>query len=640
MVQGRFLWLLIGFTCYFLLMLMRLAYVQLVQGPILTAKAEDVWRRNVPFPAQRGEIQDRNGVQIAYNVSRPTVWAIPAQIKDVQATASQLSRFLHMPQSTLTALLKQRSMLVRLQPGGRQIDPALAQKIEASNMPGIKIAEDYKRYYPYGRLASHLLGFVGIDNQGLTGLELANDKYLTGVSGGVAFFTDASGRSMPNLGEQYQKPRPGMNLQLTIDQHIQTILERELDRTMIQFRPNQALGIVMNPKTGEILAMAAKPDYNPSQYRKVPSAIYNRNLPVWMTYEPGSTFKIITLASALNEKVVNLDKDRFYDPGYIKVANARLRCWKRTGHGSQTFLEGVENSCNPGFVLLGQRLGKKKLFSYIRNFGFGQKTGVDLTGEENGILFRLNRVGPVELATTAFGQGVSVTPIQQIAAVSAAINGGYLMRPYVTKALVNPQTNQVVRKAEPHLVRRVISAQASKEVRRALESVVANGTGRNAFIDGYRVGGKTGTAQKVIQGRYSNKEYIVSFVGFAPADDPKLIMYVAVDNPKGIQFGGLIAAPIVKNVMEDSLQWLHVPRRKNQMPKKTTVLDTPIVTVPNLIGQTTQEIYESLQSNFRLAKIGTGSVVIQQAPRAGSRIPRGSTIRLFMANPVKEGATP
>jgi stage V sporulation protein D (sporulation-specific penicillin-binding protein) len=560
------------------------------------------------------------------------VWAIPAQIQNRDSTAAKLSPILQMPVDQLVAIFNKRSMIERIQPGGRKIPTEKAQQIIALHLPGIKVAEDNMRVYPFGRLASQLLGFVGIDNQGLTGVELSHNTQLTGLGGGVSFFTDASGRKMPNMPESYISPKDGLSVQLTLDAHIQTVLERELDRTMVQYRPNQALGIVMNPNTGEVLAMASKPDYDPANYKAYPSEIYNRNLPIWMTYEPGSTFKIITLASALNEGKVNLDKDRFFDPGYIKVANARLRCWKRSGHGSQTFLEGVENSCNPGFVLLGQRLGKEKLFSYIRNFGFGQKTGIDLRGEENGILFKLNRVGPVEQATTAFGQGVSVTPIQQITAVSAAINGGYLMKPYVTKAWIQAGTGTIVKQNQPVRVRRVISTSASKEVRRALESVVANGTGRNAFIDGYRVGGKTGTAQKVIQGRYSNNEYIVSFVGFAPADHPELIIYVAVDNPKGIQFGGLIAAPIVKNVMEDSLHYLKIPERKNQMPKKLSVLDTPLVEVPDLIGETPQELYESLNMNFILSKLGTGKTIIGQVPKAGTRVKRGTVIRIYMGD--------
>lgn len=632
LIRQRLVMIGIGITVIFIVMVARLSYVQLIKGPELAVKAEDLWRRNVPYTAKRGEIIDRNGDRLTYNVSTPTVWAIPAQVKNIDGTALQLARVLQMPSDTIKRQLLKKSMIERIQPGGRKISTERAQAVRELALPGIKVAEDNQRYYPFNRLASHVLGFVGIDNQGLTGVELSHNNYLTGIVGGVSFFTDASGREMPNTSETYQKPRDGLSLQLTLDKHIQTVLERELDRTMIQFRPNQALGIVMNPKTGEVLAMASKPDYEPANYRAFPSEVYNRNLPIWMTYEPGSTFKIITLAAALNEGKVNLDDDHFHDPGYIKVANARLRCWKRTGHGSQTFLEGVENSCNPGFVLLGQRLGKEKLFSYIKNFGFGQKTGIDLRGEENGILFKLNRVGPVELATTSFGQGVSVTPIQQITAVSAAINGGVLMKPYTTKAWIRSQSDEIIQQSQAQQVRRVISSAASKEVRRALESVVANGTGRNAFIDGYRVGGKTGTAQKVINGRYSNNEYIVSFVGFAPADDPQLIMYVAVDNPKGIQFGGLIAAPIVKNVMADSLRYLQVPMRKDQMPKKLTYPDVPVVEVPDLIGETTQHIYESLNMNFQLAKSGTGSTVISQAPKPGERVQQGSTIRIFMGD--------
>jgi stage V sporulation protein D (sporulation-specific penicillin-binding protein) len=464
-VRQRLSWIGIGTTILFVTMGIRLGYVQLVQGPTLAEKAEDLWRRNVPYTAKRGEIQDRNGERLTYNISTPTVWAIPAQIQNSEETALKLAAVLQMPAEKIKLLLEKRSLIERIQPGGRKLSTERAQAVRALALPGIKVAEDNKRYYPFNRLASHILGFTGIDNQGLTGVELSHNDYLSGIAGGVSFFTDASGREMPNTSESYQKPRDGLTLQLTLDKYIQTVLERELDRTMVQFRPNQALGIVMNPKTGEVLAMASKPDYEPANYRNYPSEIYNRNLPIWMTYEPGSTFKIITLVAALNEGKVNLDKDRFVDPGYIKVANARLRCWRRSGHGSQTFLEGVENSCNPGFVLLGQRLGKEKLFGYIRNFGFGQKTGIDLRGEENGILFKLSRVGPVEQATTSFGQGVSVTPIQQITAVSAAINGGVLMQPYTTKAWIRNASGAIVKQGQPKQVRRVISAQASAEGR-------------------------------------------------------------------------------------------------------------------------------------------------------------------------------
>ena len=287
-------------------------------------------------------------------------------------------------------------------------------------LPGIVVGEDNDRYYPFGNLASHVLGFTGIDNQGLTGIELKYDEYLSGIQGSITYLADAAGRQMPNSTETYIPPKDGLTLELTIDKHIQAIMERELDQAMLQHQPKSVIGIAMDPNTGEILAMASRPDYEPAQYQQYSSEVYNRNLPIWMTYEPGSTFKIITLAAALEEGKVDLKNDTFYDPGWIEVAGTHLHCWKRGGHGSQTFLEGVQNSCNPGFVLLGQMLGKETLFDYIKKFGFGQKTGIDLLGEENGIFFSLDRVGPVELATTSFGQGVSVTPIQQVAAVAAA----------------------------------------------------------------------------------------------------------------------------------------------------------------------------------------------------------------------------
>ena len=272
-------------------------------------------------------------------------------------------------------------------------------------------------------------------------------------------------------------------------------------------------------------------------------------------------FKIITLAASLQEKTVDLDYDHFYDGASIQVENARIRCWKAGGHGAETFLQVVENSCNPGFVVIGKRLGKERLFDYINKFGFGKKTGIDLNGEASGILFNLDRVGPVELATTAFGQGVSVTPIQQITAVSAAINGGYLYKPYIVKRILEPETNNVIVENDKQFVRQVISEEASKEVRRALESVVANGTGRNAYIEGHSVGGKTGTAQKVKNGAYMVGNYIVSFIGFTPTDHPEVIVYVAIDYPKGVtQYGGTVSAPIAKEILTDCINILNLPK--------------------------------------------------------------------------------
>ncbi|WP_339319453.1 stage V sporulation protein D [Paenibacillus sp. FSL R10-2734] len=628
--RRRMLWTLLGLAVLFGSLVVRLAYVQLSQGEKLSDKVEDSLRRNIPFTAKRGEILDREGIPLAYNISTPTVYAVPVQVKEKQKTAQQLAPLLGMTEEKLVSLLSKKSMSVKLQPGGRKITMELAASIRDLQLPGIVVAEDSKRYYPYGDLAAHILGFTGIDNQGITGVENIYDNLLKGIAGNISYLSDAGGRLMPGSSEKYSAPQDGLNLQLTIDKQVQSIMERELDQAMVKYQAQGAWAIAMNPKNGEILAMASRPGYEPGLYKEYDPQIYNRNLPIWMTYEPGSTFKIITLAAALQEGKVDLQNEHFYDPGFIEVAGAKLRCWKKGGHGSQTFLQVVENSCNPGFVALGQRLGKESLFKYIRDFGFGSKTGIDLNGESNGILFKLSQVGPVELSTTAFGQGVSVTPIQQIAAVSAAINGGNLYKPHVSKAWVNPETGETVSEIKPELVRQVISEETSKKVRAALESVVAKGTGRPAFIDGYRVGGKTGTAQKVINGRYSPTEHIVSFIGFAPADDPQIVVYTAVDNPKGIQFGGVVAAPIVQNILEDSLHYLKVPERSDQLPKTYKYGETPIVTVPDLTGATVQDIYEDLNMNFNLARSGSGNTVINQAPKAGARVEQGSTIRIYM----------
>lgn len=635
MLRRRLFMSMLFVAAIFVVMLIRLAFIQLWQGAELSAKAEDSWRRDIPFEARRGEILDRNGIQLAYNISSPTVMAIPAQIKDARATAAKLAQVLQMNEERVYELITKRESSVKIQPGGRKITLEKAQEIRELSLPGIVIAEDNKRYYPFNNLASHVLGFTGIDNQGLTGVELAYDTYLKGIRGSISFMADVSGREIPNTSEKYTQPRHGLHLQLTLDKHIQTMLERELDQAMIKYNANNAIGIVMDPNNGEILAMANKPDYEPDRYREYPADVYNHNLPIWMTYEPGSTFKIITLAAAIEEKKIDLLHDHFFDPGFIEVAGARLRCWKKGGHGSESLLEVVENSCNPGFVMMGQKLGKDTLFDYIHKFGFGQKTGIDLRGEENGIIFKLNQVGPVELATTSFGQGVSVTPIQQVAAVSAAINGGKLYKPRIGKAWIHPETGEVLETFESELVGQVISEQTSAQLRHALESVVANGTGRNAYIDGYRVGGKTGTAQKVIGGQYSKTEHIVSFIGFAPADDPELVIYVAVDNPKGLQFGGLIAAPIVKNVMEDALRYLGVKPRTEQLEREYRYGDPIIEEVPNLVGMTVTEIYEGMH-HLQLVTSGTGHVVVAQSPKPGTRVERYSSVRIYLAEEAEE----
>ncbi len=614
----------------------RLAYVQLVKGDWLIQRAEDLWSRDIPFEAKRGRILDRNGEVLAYNVSAPSILAIPAQIEDPAETARQLALILGGEEEKIYRKISQRQLIVRLSPEGRKISEKKAQKIRKLRLKGIIVAEDSKRHYPLDNLAAHILGFTGIDNQGLAGLELIYDDRLRGTPGYVSFDANARGEKLPGGQEVYTPAKPGLDLVLTLDKKIQLIIERELDQAVAKYEPENVLAIAVNPKTGEVLGMGSRPTFSPGNYQKADPQIYNRNLPIWKTYEPGSTFKIITLAAALEEKKVSFNES-FVDPGFVKVGGARLRCWKHGGHGHQSYLEVVENSCNPGFVNLGQRLGEDVLFSYIEKFGFGKKTGIDLNGEARGILFSREQAGPVELATTSFGQGVSVTPIQQVAAVSAAINGGNLIRPYLAKAWQDPETEEIVTSTQPKVIRKVISEETSSKVRHALESVVAKGTGRRAFIDGYRVGGKTGTAQKVgPNGGYLQNNHIVSFIGFAPADDPQVLVYVAVDNPKGIQFGGVVAAPIVRAILNDTLRYLGVEKRKNQIPPEEVPNEDPIVTVPNLVGLKVDDLRNSLDT-FPLEVSGEGKVVINQAPKPGERVKKGSKVRVYLGEgEVKE----
>lgn len=619
--------LFVGILVFFIIDL-RLGYVQFFLGNMLTDGAKELWSRDIPFEPERGEIVDRNGVPLATNVSAPTVYVVPRQIKDPADAAEKLAAVLNMPKEKAYELITKRASSVKI-PQGRKISHEKAKEIRALGIEGVYIGEDSKRHYPFGNYLSHVLGFAGIDNQGLMGLELYYDEKLKGKKGSVKFYANAKGERMNDMADDYKPPVDGMDLKLTIDSKIQTIVERELDIAQAEYNPDGIIAIAMNPNNGEVLAMSSRPDFDPANFKNVPPEIYNRNLPIWSTYEPGSTFKIITLAAALEEGKVNLEKDHFHDSGSVEVGGARLRCWKKGGHGSQTYLEVVQNSCNPGFVELGERLGKESLFKYIRDFGFGEKTGIDLQGEGKGILFNLDRVGPVEQATTAFGQGVSVTPIQQVAAISAAVNGGTLYTPYIAKELINPATGEVLMKKSPDAKRKVISKETSDEIRKALESVVAKGSGKKAFVDGYRVGGKTGTAQKAQNGRYLENNHIVSFIGFAPADDPQLVVYVAVDNPKGtVQFGGVVAAPIVGEIMGDSLRAMGVKPRKDQIEKELTWMDSPMIEVPDMVGLTKKDLGE-LYLNLKIDASGTGNTVVKQTPQPGIKLKEGSTIRLY-----------
>ncbi len=613
----------------FFLIIFKVFYVQIFDYKKLSTLAKDLWSRDLPVEANRGRILDRNGVVLADNLTTTSLVVVPNQIEDKKSAAKSLAEILNVSYEEMYKHVSKKTSIERVHPEGRRLDYETAEKISNLKLQGVYLVKESKRNYPYKTLLSHVLGYVGIDNQGLSGLELQYDKYLTGESGAIKYFSDAKGNKL-DLADVYLEPQDGMDIQLTIDINIQKSIERELDNVVDMFSPDMALALVMNPNTGEIYGMSSRPNFDPNNYQDYSTEELSRNLPIWATYEPGSTQKIITTAAAVEEKVVNLDKDHFYDGGKVKVDTAVIKCWKAGGHGAQTFMEVLQNSCNPGFVKMGQLLGKKRLFSYLDKFGFGEQTGIDLSGESNGIIFPLERVGNIELATTAFGQGISVTPIQQVTAVSAVVNGGNLYTPYIVKNILEKESGNVIEQKEKHLVRKVISKETSNIMRRALENVVALGGGRSAFIDGYRIGGKTGTAQKVENGQYLVNNYIMSFMSVVPANDPEAVFYLAIDNPKNTaMLSSYTTTPIARRILLDIIDALGIEKQENQIEKELEWADIPIYEVPNVIGMKKEEAEKAL-INFTIEYEGEGEKIVGQSPEAGNRIEEKSIVRLLL----------
>lgn len=613
----------------FIMIILRVFYVQMIDYKKLNKYAEDLWSRDLPIEADRGLILDRNGEVLANNLTTTSLVLIPNQIKNKKKTTKLLAEILNVSYKDMKQHVYKQTSIERVHPEGRRLSYDVAEKISALKLDGVYLVKEAKRNYPYKNLLSHSLGYVGIDNQGLSGLELQYDKYLTGKSGAIKYFSDTKGNKL-NLSDIYVEPQDGMNLSLTIDLDIQKSLERELDNVVDMFSPDMALAIVMDPNNGEILGMASRPDYDPNNYQDYSEEVLSRNLPIWASYEPGSTFKIITTSAAVEENVVDLQKDHFYDSGSVTVDGAVLRCWKAGGHGEQTMLQVLQNSCNPGFVKMGQLLGKEKLFSYIDKFGFGEKTGVDLNGEGKGIIFDLNQVGNVELATSAFGQGVSVTPIQQVAAVSAVVNGGTLYQPYIVKSISEKETGSIIYEAKKKKVRQVISKKTSKIMRKALESVVAKGGGKSAFIEGYRIGGKTGTAQKVKDGKYLVGNYIMSFMAVVPSNDPQAVLYLAIDNPKNTALlSSYTTTPIARRILLDIIDALGIEKQDNELEKDLEWTDIPTHKVPNVVGKTVEEAKKKLKE-FTIEYSGNGKKVVAQSPEKGEKLEEGGTVRLLL----------
>lgn len=615
----------------FIVIIGKVFYIQVIDYNKLSNLANSLWSRNLVIGADRGKIITSDNVTIASNTTTVSLVVVPNQIKDKEKVIKDLAHILNVDASKISEHVNKKSSVEIVHPEGRQLSFDIADKISDLNYEGVYLLKEGKRFYPYDTLFSHSLGYVGIDNQGLSGLELQYNEYLTGKNGAIKYFSDAKGNKL-DKSSVYEEPANGLDIQLTIDFDIQSAVERELNNAMNKYNADGAWAIVMNPNNGEILALASKPDFSPSKYNNYSIETINRNHAIWATYEPGSTFKIITLAASVEEKTVDLLKDTFHDSGSINVEGARIKCWRHGGHGTQTYLQVVQNSCNPGFVSLGNKLGKERLFKYINNFGFGKKTGIDLNGEANGILFKLENVGPVELATSAFGQGISVTAIQQITAVSAAVNGGTLYKPYVVKRIIEPNTKEIIKENTPQIVKKVISNETSQTVRMTLETVVAYGTGRNAYIEGYRVGGKTGTAQKVKNGIYLHGNYILSFIGFLPADNPQAVVYVAIDNPKGVtQYGGTVSAPIAKNIMIDIINKLKIAPSEYTLEKVYNWYDIKYAKVPNVIGMNLNDAKKELK-NFTVNYSGYGNTIKEISPSPNTIIPEKSTIKILLGN--------
>lgn len=611
-----------------ILIVLKVFYIQMFDYKNLKELANDLWSRNLSIEGDRGKILDRNGVVLADNLTTTSLVLIPNQIKDKDKVTKELSNILNVSYDEMKKHVYKKTSIERVHPEGRRLEYSIAEKISNLKLDGVYLIKESKRYYPYKDLLSHTLGYVGIDNQGLSGLELQYDKYLKGSSGAIKYFSDAHGNNL-NKTEVYVAPEKGMNITLTIDINIQKSLEREMNNIVDMFSPDMALAIVVDPKSGEILGMSSSPDFDPNNYKKYSSEVLNRNLPIWASYEPGSTFKVVTMASAVEEKVVDIFNDHFYDTGKVNVDGSIIKCWKAHGHGDQTYLEVLQNSCNPGFVSLGQKLGKERLFSYINKFGFSEKTGIDLNGEGTGIMFPLERVGNVELATTAFGQGPSVTPIQQVMAVSAIVNGGYLYKPYIVKS-ISDNTNTTILENNKVLRRKVISKETSSIMRIALEHVVAKGGGKSAFIEGYRIGGKTGTAQKQENGHYLVNNYIMSFLSVVPSNNPEAVLYLAIDNPKHTaMLSSYTTTPIARRILLDIIDSLHIQKQSNELEKDKEWTDKLTYEVPNVIGMSLEEAKKEL-FNFQIIVEGNGNKVFTQSPKPKEKIEDQSKVRIFL----------
>nr|WP_294468597.1 penicillin-binding transpeptidase domain-containing protein [uncultured Sellimonas sp.] len=547
----------------------RLGYLMIFDAEYYQKRAEDLHEREREIKAARGEIVDRNGKVLATNKTVCTVSVIHSQIEDPEGVIKALSGELEMEESEVRKKVEKVSSMERIK---TNVEKATGDRIRDMNLAGVKVDEDFKRYYPYNELASKVLGFTGGDNQGIIGLEVKYEDYLKGENGTILSTTDARGIELEGVAEDRIEPKAGNTLQISLDYNIQKYAQQMAQKVMEEKQADKVAVILMNPQNGEIYAMVNWPEFNLNTPFELPEGtsagseeekqeLLNqmwRNGCINDTYEPGSTFKIITSSACLEEGVVDLD-DTFVCPGYKIVEDRRIRCHKAGGHGTETFVEGVQNSCNPVFMEIGLRLGAERFCDYFEQFGLMEKTGVDLPGEAGTIMHRREDIGEVELATMTFGQSFQVTPVQMAATVSSLINGGKRVTPHFAVEVQDQESGKTVKTFSNQQGKRIVSEQTSKTMQKILESVVSEGSGKNAYIEGYRIGGKTATSQTLP--RSANK-YISSFIGFAPADNPQVLGMCVIYNPQGIYYGGTIAAPVVREIFDDVLPYLGIEKEE------------------------------------------------------------------------------
>lgn len=635
----------------------RVGWIQVVASERYAKLAVEQQTRDVPIPAKRGIIYDRNGKELAISAVTNSIWARPGVVKgsskeaeaqaNLEKTASALAEILQMDKEKILQTISQNRSLVKV---AKYVDKEKADQIREKGLKGIEIAEDVKRYYPMGAFAAHLLGSTTDDNRGLAGIELKYEKYLSGVPGRWIKNTDRDGDSLSYGVEKYFQAENGLNLVLTIDEVIQHYVEKALDTVQANTSSDRVMCIVMDPKTGDILAMASTPDYDPNNPR-VPlttaGAAYLETLPdkdkpdfwskMWRnplvsdTYEPGSTFKLLTTAIALEEGVTSLD-DRFVCTGSIVVAGQKLKCWRSYNpHGAENLVQAVGNSCNPVFVQLAQRVGYDKYFDYLELFGLRDRTGIDYPGEGYAILQPKETAGPVGLATMSYGQGIAVTPIQLITAVSALGNEGKLMQPRIVKELRDDDGN-VIQKFDTKVIRQVVSKETADEMNLIMEAVVDEGGGGTAKVPGYRIGGKTGTANKAKGGGYSNETFS-SFIGMAPMDDPRIAILMIVDNPQGVKFGSQTAAPGVKLVLEETLRYLNIQPTYSEEEKKA--MESGLAVVPDVTHQNLSDaigILGGASLSYTVSPANEGGedfVIVDQYPKPGEKLQKGGTVCLY-----------